>query len=132
MCARFDKTPCLFIVCCCLSALFMCGCKGEAPNAENGGTVEGRLEAAKQITSSTEKNAALVEVARIAAEAGHGKIVMEAISEMSLSTVRNSAAETTAPLLAKKGKTEDALAVAKMSNSSTLRNKVLAEIAMQQ
>lgn len=129
---RFDKIPRLFIACICVSILFMLGCDQGAPTTESEQATQTRLEAAKRIASSTEKNAALVEVARIAAEAGEGKIVKEAISEMSLSSVRNSTAETTAPLLAKKGRTEDALAVVKMINSTTLRDKVLAEIATQE
>ena len=127
-----NKIPQLFIVCMGLSALLMPGCDRGTPITESEQATKTRLEAAKRITSSTEKNAALAEVARIAAEAGQGKLVREAISEMSLSSVQNSTAETTAPLLAKKGKTEDALAVVQMINSTTLRNKVLAEIATQE
>jgi len=125
-------TAALLTTCIGLSVFCLCGCDRKTPSTEDASALQGRLKAAKLITSSTEKNAALEELAKIASKAGHGQIVVQAISAINQSSTRNSAAESAAPLLAKTGEVDDAIAVVKLISHTSIRNKVLAEIATQE
>ncbi len=116
-------------ICIYLGVLFLVGCTKEPPASSS---LKDRLQAAKLITVSSEKNAALEKVAADAAKQGDGEIAHQAIIEISQSEIRNSAAADTATLLAKSGKVKEAVKVAELINQTDIRNKVLAEIAKQE
>ena len=131
---KADKTAaqtlaCLF-ACCCL--FFLAGCEKKSPTSESNAAFQDRLQAARLITMSSEKNTALEKLAGNAAKEGHGKIVMEAIAEINQTGIRNSAAANAAPLLANAGQTKDAIKVVWLINDTSLRNEVLAKIAEQE
>ena len=119
--------------CLCLGTLGLGGCeKRTSLQAEGSKDFQGRLKAAKMISTSSEKNAALEGLAIMAAEAGETKVVTQAISAINLSSARNRAAERAAPLLAQGGNTEDAISVVKLITDTRVRNRVLAVIATQE
>ncbi|MHC4566671.1 MAG: hypothetical protein ACYTE3_13045 [Planctomycetota bacterium] len=111
------------------SCLFFAGCEDKNLPSDSNGILRDRLRAAKLITVSSEKDAALERVAEDAAEEADGKIVLEAITEISQTGIRNSAAANVAPLLVQAGKTKDAIEVIGLINDTSLRNKMLTQIA---
>ena len=118
------------IICCCL--FLPIGCRKENPTSESNSSLADRLQAAKLINVSSEKNAALEKLAADAAKEGLGNVVIEAIAEINQTSIRNSAAANAADLLVKAGKIQDATKVAELINVTSLRNEVLAKIAKQQ
>lgn len=117
------------VICCCL--FFPVGCRKKIPASDSNSSFEDRLQAAKLINVSSEKNAALEKLVGDAAREGLGKIVVEAIAEINQTEIRNSAAANAADLLVKAGKIQDATKVAELINVTDLRNEVLSKIAKQ-
>jgi hypothetical protein len=118
------------VICCCL--FLSIGCQKKNPTSVSNSSFADRLQAAKLINVSSEKNAALEKLAADAAKEGLGKIVTEAIDEINQTEIRNSAAANAADLLVKAGNIQDATKVAELINVTSLRNEVLAKIAKNQ
>ena len=89
------------------AALFWIGCTdGSTPK-----DLQGRLNAANEITATPTRNTALVEVAIAAGEAGDGPVALGAVQGITDMILRGKTAATVALALAKAGKSQDAVDV---------------------
>lgn len=113
-----------------LFACVLLGCEKKLERTpETVAQLQGRLAAAKQMTSMTEKDDACRMVAQDAAELSEPAIALEALQQISSLTVRDAAAEVCAKKLISLGKPADATKVANTISSINLRDSVLKRIA---
>ena len=112
-----------------LCASLLVGCRKDEPAARKDTGFAARLKATHYINVSSEKNAALKELAINAAGAGDVEITKKAIITINVTEDRNSAAAKAAELLSKSGNVEAAIKVAELINMTELRNEVFKKIA---
>ena len=112
-----------------LSVTLALGCRGRDSPSAAGGNLAGRLAAAKGMQNVFEKDKALAQVARDAADAGDAAIADQALAAMQQVLEKDKAACSAALRLAKVGKAEAAAATAKVIREIDLKDKTLAKIA---
>ena len=114
---------------------FVCGCGGQhsrhttVETTHKDASFTGRLEAAKAIVHSTERDSSLASLAGEAAKAGEGDVAKQCVQEIVSQTVKDDAAFNAAVALAQAGKAEDAKAVADLIVHATRKDKAMAKIA---
>lgn len=95
----------------------------------DGSNFAARLEAAKAISLSSERDAALAKVAEDAANAGEAETVKKCLQEIGLSSLRDDTAYKSALSLGKVGKADAANEVAKSIGLSSRRDEALSKLA---
>jgi hypothetical protein len=88
-----------------------------------------RLEAARTISGSLDRDAALTGVVRDAAAAGETAVVKSALQRIGGGIARDDAAREAALLLAKRGLRKEAVEIAKGISGSLMRDATLSELA---
>ena len=91
--------------------------------------LEGRLEAAANISGVTERDAALANLARDAAKSGEANLVSQILPQISGNAERDQAALDSVRQLAKLGLRRQAVEIAKSIAGSTTRDQALSELA---
>ncbi len=131
---RFHLSSLFLISLLSLPTCFLVGCGNDKPVESNRMSVTAedfaaRLDAANNISSFTDRDEALVGLAKDAAAAGEGTIARNAIQAIRTITTMNDATAEAAVLLAKNGNSAEATVVAKLIRSTSLRDETLARIA---
>lgn len=108
-----------------IAFLFSVGC-GSDPAPDQ---LQGRLNAAIEISASSQRDSALAAVAKDAGTLGDSEVAKNAVSRISTPSMRSSTAATVAIALAKAGQSEAAVEVAKQIDAMSQRNRVLEQIA---
>jgi hypothetical protein len=91
--------------------------------------LDDRLQAARLMTLTNQRDKAFVAIATDAAKAGDVEIATSALHEISNGATRENSAEQAVTLLARKGLRRDALNLAQEISNQTTRNRVLEELA---
>jgi outer membrane murein-binding lipoprotein Lpp len=116
-----------------ISAIILSGCGDNAAKSTrvptNGQEANARIDAAMQIVSHNEKDAALAAACRDAAKIGEGDAVMRGIPMIVSHNLVDEVARDCAISLRDSGKSEAAAAVAGMIKSHILRDEVLKNLA---
>lgn len=92
-------------------------------------SLDQKLEAAKKISDSTQRNESLKKVALSAASEADDGVVIDALNEIQDIDMRNATAETAAKLLADQNDGDAALEVAELISDEDQKNKVLKSLA---
>ncbi|MCL6504695.1 MAG: hypothetical protein K6T86_18615 [Pirellulales bacterium] len=112
-----------------ISALPICGCGGSTSVPANRQEAMARIDAAMQIVSHNERDAALAAACRHAAKIGEDGAVMKGIPMIVSHILLDEVARDCALSLRDSGKSEAALAVAGLIKSHILRDEVLKKLA---